>query len=87
MLIATLISSISTPFWPAITEAISAGDTRWVVIACKRFFVISIGIALFGSVAFLLFGRFVIRHWTHDSAAVPGFSLLVAMSLYLILLV
>jgi O-antigen/teichoic acid export membrane protein len=87
ILVTTAINNISLPFWPAITEAISVGDFQWVKKATKRFFVISLSLGLFCSFIFLLFGRFIIKFWTHNDAAVPNISLLISMSLFIILLV
>jgi|GEM_PF-6137270 len=87
MMAATFINTISIPFWPAIAEAMGRGDSQWVMRAFKRFFMISMLLAVCASAVFLTAGRFVISIWTHNNAAVPSWMLLISMSVLLILLV
>jgi O-antigen/teichoic acid export membrane protein len=87
MLITNAINTISTPFWPAITEAMAKDDKVWVRKATKRFFSISIVTVILGSLAFFVFGRSIINMWTHNNAAIPSWSLLLSLSIWMILLV
>jgi len=79
-----LFMTVLTPLWPAYGEAITRGDWGWVRKTFRRSMRITLVISAPIFLGMILAGRWVVRVWTNDAAAVPGFWLLLACSLVLI---
>lgn len=84
MNVATLCYLIVQPYWPALKEASVRRDWSWIRQFSSRTRTIRMGVMLAASVAMVAGGPELIRAWAGEQA-VPSRSLLVAMSVYSLL--
>lgn len=72
------------PLWPAYTEALSKGDSAWIISTFKTSMLISIAWSVTAGIFLLQFSQTIILHWV-SLEAVPNYNLLIAMLLTTIL--
>jgi O-antigen/teichoic acid export membrane protein len=72
------------PLWPAYTEALSKGDSTWIISTFKTSMLISIAWSVTAGIFLLQFSQTIILHWV-SLEAVPNYNLLIAMLLTTVL--
>jgi len=77
-----LVISITTPFWPAVSEAMARGDIEWIRRGFEKYLKLLSAVAVAAILVVTLAGKSVILLWTRNASVVPGFSLLFAVSLF-----
>jgi len=70
------------PLWPAYGEAAARGDMKWVRRTFGRSVVFGTAIMVPLTLLVLVFGQRLILLWTSQPEAIPGFSLLLACSVW-----
>lgn len=59
-----------TPLWPAVTDAITKRDIKWIKNITNKFTKL-LGIATIGLIGMLLIAKYVYHFWVGDSVSIP----------------
>ena len=82
---AAIAQTLITPaLWPAFSEAFARGDLPWIRRTFHRTMVLTMSIAVAGSLLFAFAGRWIIRMWA-SRAAVPTEELLLLMCVWVVI--
>jgi O-antigen/teichoic acid export membrane protein len=80
-----LLTYLLIPLWPAITDAATAEDIGWLKTIYRRYGLLTVFLSVSSFGFFLLFSRTLIYIWTNDNAAVPGYDILVASLVFMLI--
>lgn len=86
MTVKNICFTLISPYLPAYAEATERSDWGWIQRRAWRSLWITVGLMSVASMAMLAFGQQIIRLWAGE-AVVPGWDLLLAMSIYFPLMV
>lgn len=79
MLVPSLIALVLVPLWPAYTDAIARGDTKWVRRALRSTFWTALALTGTTSSILVALGQPILAMWTHGAISADA-SLLVPMA-------